>query len=93
MLGLLELLASQDAGLDEMFAAAKNVNAYWFPQQALEAAVYLQASRNMDFSQADPRLVTGKEFFSASGAGQVHASLQAGGLLPQTPTGGGGCSN
>ena len=74
-----------------MFTAAKYANAYWFPQQALETAVYLKADRDIDFAQADSRMVTGKELFSASGARQVHASLQSSGLLPQAPGNGGSC--
>lgn len=93
MLGLLELLASQGANVEGMFTAAKYVNAYWFPQQALMTAVYLKANQNVDFAQAAPRLVTGKDFFSASGAGQVYASLQSSGLLPQTPGNGGSCGS
>lgn len=93
MLGLLELLASQDASVDEMFAAAKYVNAYWFPQQTLETAIYLEAAQNADFAQADSRTVTGKEFFSASGASRVNASLRTAGLLPGPSGDGGSCGN
>jgi hypothetical protein len=57
MLGILELMASQGATVDEMFEAAKYVNAYWFPQQTLEAALYLKANQEIDFADADPRLV------------------------------------
>ncbi len=91
MLGLFQLLAAQDASVDEMFTAAKYVNAYWFPQQSLETAIYLKANQNIDFAQADPRMVTGQGFFSASGSGQVYASLQSSGLLPKAPDSGGGC--
>jgi hypothetical protein len=45
MLGILELMASQGATADEMFEAAKYVNAYWFPQQTLEAALYLKTNQ------------------------------------------------
>lgn len=93
MLGLLELMASEDASVDEMFAAAKYVNAYWFPQQALETAIYLKAIKNTEFAQADARLVTGNELFSGSGAGQVHALLQSDGLLPSAPGSGGSCGS
>ncbi len=34
MLGLLELMASQNTSVDEMFEAAKYVNAYWFCPRA-----------------------------------------------------------
>jgi len=93
MLGLLELMASRGASVDEMFEAAKYVNAFWFPQQNLETAMYLQAEQNMDFRDADPRLVVGREFSSASGARMVHQSLQSSGLLPQAPSQGGSCAN
>jgi len=93
MLGLLELMASQNASVDEMFEAAKYVNAYWFPQQALETAIYLKAHQDIDFSETDPRLIVSKEFSSASGAARVHESLQAGGLLQQSPDGPNGCTN
>ncbi len=91
MLGLLELMASQEASTDEMFEAAKYVNAFWFPQQALQTAIYLKASQNIDFANADARLVTGKDFFSGSGSGQVYASLQSSGLLPTAPGSSGSC--
>lgn len=93
MLGLLELMASQGASADEMFEAAKYVNAYWFPQQNLETAMYLKANQNMDFTDADARLVTGAEFSSGSGFAAIHQSLQTSGLLPQAPSQGGGCAN
>jgi hypothetical protein len=91
MLGLLELMASQDASTDQMFAAAKYVNAYWFPQQTLETAIFLKAKGNVDFAQADARVITGEQFFSASGSSQMHAMLQSEGLLPAAPDNGGGC--
>ena len=93
MLGILELMASQGATADEMFEAAKYVNAYWFPQQTLEAALYLKANQGMDFGNADPRLVVGQGMASASGAKMVHADLQSKGLLPQAAGQGGSCSN
>jgi hypothetical protein len=93
MLGLLELMASQGASVDEMFEAAKYVNAFWFPQQNLETAMYLNASQNMDFTDADARLVVGAEFASGSGSATVRQRLQAIGVLPQVPGQGGSCTN
>ena len=66
MLGLLELMASQGASVDEMFEAAKYLNAYWFPQQTLKTAIYLKADQGVDFAEADARLVVSKNFSSAS---------------------------
>ena len=93
MLGLLELMASQGATTDQMFEAAKYINAYWFPQQTLEAAIYLQTYMNVDFAQADARLVVGDTVSSASGANMVHQALQSNGLLKQTPGQGNSCTN
>ena len=93
MLGLLELMASQNASLDEMFKAAKYVNAYWFPQQNMEIAIYLKSNEGKDFVDADARLIVSDKFSSASGASMVHQSLQSSGLLEQTPSQGGSCAN
>lgn len=93
MLGLLELMASQGANTAELFQAAKYVNAFWFPQQALQTAIYLKSNQDVDYAQADPRLVSGQAFFSGSGSGRVYASLQSEGLLPKAPDGGGSCAN
>jgi hypothetical protein len=93
MLGLLELMASQEASVDEMLGAAKYVNAYWFPQSALETAIYLKAIRDVDFADADERLLVGKSLSSGSGSGMVHQWLQNSGLLAQAPGQGSGCSS
>src|SRR3990172_11844652 len=76
MLGLLELMASQGASVDEMFNAAKYVNAYWFPQQTLEIAIYLKANQKIEFADADAHVVVGKDYSSSSGTSIVHQALQ-----------------
>lgn len=91
MLGLLELMASQNATVDEMFEAAKYVNAFWFPQQMLETAMYFEATQNVNFADADARLVVGQAVFSGSGFRSVHQWLADNGLLQQAPSGGGSC--
>jgi len=93
MLGLLEWMASNGASADEMFQAAKYVNAFWFPQQALETAMYLKANQNTDFRDADPRLIVSAQFSSGSGSAAVRQQLQASGVLPQAPKQGGSCAN
>jgi hypothetical protein len=93
MLGLLELMASQDTSLEEMMQAAKYVNAFWFPQQALETAIFLEATQSTSFRDADPALVVGKEMHSGSGFAAVHQYLQSNGLLVQTPGSGSSCAN
>ena len=93
MLGLLELMASQGASTSQMFEAAKYVNAFWFPQQNLETALYLKSTQDMDFEDAEASLVTGASLSSGSGFAAVHQQLQASGLLPQAPNTGGSCAN
>jgi hypothetical protein len=91
MLGLLELLASKDATEAEMFATAKAVNGFWFPQQALETAVFFKAGRGLTYSEVDPRTAVGPEVFSGSGYQQVHQWLAMNDLLTQPQGGGNSC--
>ena len=91
MLGLLELMAFQGASIDEMFQAAKYINAFWFPQQTLEVAVAFKAAENLDFEQTDARLVVGQSMSSGSGFKAVHQWLAQNGILEQSPQVGGSC--
>jgi len=91
LLGLLELMASQGATVDQMFTAAKQVNAFWFPDQTLELATYFKAVEGKDFKAVDARRIVGREFSSGSGFNQVHQTLAAKGLLPQAPSSGQSC--
>jgi len=92
MLGLLELMASQNATADEMFAAAKYVNAFWYSQQMLEVATFFKAAQNVDFDQADARKVVSNKYSSGSGFQTVHQWLITNGLLELAPNSGGSCS-
>ena len=91
MLGVLELMASQEASVDQMFQAAKYVNAYWFPQQTLEMAVAFKTAKNVNFEQADARQMVGQSMSSGSGFQSVHQWLVQNGKLEQAPQGGGSC--
>lgn len=91
MLGLLELMASQDASVDEMFAAAKYANAFWFPQQTMEQAIFFKATRGVDFAEVDARQLVGPEASSGSGFRAVHQWLVENKLLDQVPNTGSNC--
>lgn len=91
MLGLLELMASQEATTDEMFTAAKQVNAFWFPQQTMELAAFFKATAGKTFDQIDPRQAVDANFASSDGFRQVHTWLATNGQLEQAPSQGGGC--
>jgi hypothetical protein len=91
MLGLLEVMAAQNATVDEMFKTAKYVNAYWYPQQTLELAIAFKAARSQDFAQVDGRELTSVKYSSGSGFKTVHQWLANNGLLQQGPGGGNNC--
>ena len=91
MLGLLELLAFQDATVDKMFEAAKYVNAYWFPQQTLEIALFHKTGQDLDFSKVDSQEVVGPTFSSGSGFQAVHQWLTENGVLEGTSGSGSSC--
>lgn len=91
MLGLLELMASQNATTDDMLTAAKYVTAFWYPQQMLEIAIAFKAGKNVDFIQADASSVISPQFASLSGFQSVHQWLSQNSLLEQAPNSGGSC--
>ncbi len=91
MLGLLELMASQNASSAEMFEAAKYVTAFWYPQQMLEIATAFKASDKQAFAQVDAKKLVSYQYSSISGYQAVHQWLSQNGLLQQAPSGGGSC--
>ena len=72
MLGLLELLASQNVSEKEMYKIALQVNSFWFPEQYATIARYLE-SKSRKLSTADPKEILGKEYSSASGFSRIAA--------------------
>lgn len=91
MLGLLELMASQGASADEMFAAAKYANAFWYPSQTLELAQYFKSAQNADFVDVDSKTLLSRNYSSSSGFETVHQWLADNGLLPGTTGSGSSC--
>jgi len=74
MLGLLELMASQGAGEEEMWDAALAVNSYWFPDTYQTIALY-KNQRGIAWSEVNPQEVLGYDFSSASGFAQIAAEV------------------
>jgi hypothetical protein len=91
MLGLLELMASQDASTKDMFVAAKYANAFWYPTQSIELAQFFKSTQNMDFADVDSQELVSRNYSSASGFKAVHEWLANNGQLPQTPGSGSSC--
>ncbi len=90
MLGLFELMASQGATTEELFEAAKYINAFWFPQQTFDVATYFKLTTGQDFAEVDGRTFVGPQFMSGQGWSTVRQWLKQNGQIEQVP-GGGGC--
>ena len=75
MLGFLELMASQNAGKEEMYRVALAVNSYWFPETYSAIAQFLQ-TKNFDWRKAEPKDLLGYNFSSASGYQQILSELK-----------------
>lgn len=74
MLGLLELLALQGAGEDEMYKVALQMNAFWFPDQYSTIAKYF-ASKGVKIQDVDPKEILGINYSSASGYAKIESAL------------------
>lgn len=84
MLGLLELMASQGVGEEEMYKVALQVNAYWFPDTYLTIAKYLE-SKGSSWQKADPKELLGINYSSSAGYQKILSQIS-----PPTQKGGGG---
>lgn len=91
MLGLLQVMAGQGVGVEEMFAAAKHVNLFWFPQQTSELALFFRQGLEQEFDEVDARLAVSMELASAGGAAAVGEWLREAGGADGTPAGGTRC--
>ncbi len=94
LLGLLELAASQGAGNEELYEMALVANAFWYPAQYVETAMYFEEMEKKPWSEVDPKIVLGKRYSSYSGwKSNVHAVLSNTDLLPGLlPQGNAGCA-
>ena len=84
MLGLLELMASQGVGEEEMYKVALQVNSYWFPNNYLTIATFLK-SKDIEWATVNPKEILGANFSSATANQQIAAQIT-------TPAQGGGSS-
>jgi len=91
MLGLMELMASQNATIEQMLDAAKHANAYWYPTQTVEQAIFFKNTTGKSYQDVDARLLLGPQYSSGSGFQAVHQYLAQNELLPQAPKSGGSC--
>lgn len=87
VLGLLELLASQGAGEDELYQAALVFNAYAFSDTYVTLAAYLTL-QGVSWADLPAQEILGDRYSSIQGARQIAASV---GPIPGAPVRGGSC--
>lgn len=91
LLGVLELMAANRATEDEMYDAAKYINAFWFPGNYYDIALYFKNKEGEDYKDVDARLVLAKDISSAFGVQTVKRWLTDNGIVEPPPRQGGGC--
>lgn len=89
LLGVLELLASKGASENQMFEAAKYINAYWFPTNYYDLAKYVKIKEGKSFTQIDPKIILGKNYSSATGYSTIKKWLEEKEGTAQNTSGGG----
>ncbi len=85
MLGLLELMASQGVGEEEMYIIALQVNSYWFPNNYQIVASFLE-SKGTKWKSVNPKDILSANFSSASAYQQILREVE-----PQESKGGVSC--
>jgi len=80
-LALTELMASQGATADEIFASLKRISPFWFPTQYHHLAMYFEQNGRGEWNDIDARLVMGQRYSSSGGWKQVNAWLEQSGTL------------
>ena len=91
LLGVLQLMASNSATEKEMYEAGKYFNAFWFPGNYYDLALYFQNKESKSFKDIDAKTLLSKDYSSASGWQSAKQWLADKGLIQQPPKQGGGC--
>jgi len=91
LLGVLQLMASNGASESQMFEAAKYFNAFWFPGNYYDLALYFKNKEGKSFKDIDAKTLLSKDYSSASGWQAAKQWLVDKGLVQQPPKQGGGC--
>lgn len=91
LLGVLQLMAGNDASEEEMYRAGKYFNAYWFPGNYYDLALYFKNKEGIKFSDIDAKLLLSSDFSSATGVQNIKKWLTQEGIVEEPPKTGGGC--
>ena len=88
MLGLIELMVSQNFSKEEIYKTALAFNVYWFPQTYLDIAYHFDKA-GQDYSKKSPKELLSKTFSSAMGYQTIREKL--GDIKWPALQGGGSC--
>lgn len=91
LLGILELMAKNNATENQMYEAGKYFNAFWFPGNYYDLALYFKNKEGKSFRDIPGQVVLSKDFSSASGWQQAKKWLTEKGIVEAPPKQSGGC--
>ncbi len=91
LLSVLQLMSANGATEKQLFEAAKYYNAFWFPSNYYDLALYFKNSQGKSFRDVPAEIILGKDYSSASGWSKVKKWLADKGIVEQPPEQGGSC--
>jgi hypothetical protein len=91
LLSILQLLASNGATENQMYEAGKYFNAFWFPGNYYDLALYFKNKEGKSFRDVPAEKILGKNYSSSSGWSAVKKWLADQGIIEQPPKSGGSC--
>ena len=91
LLGVLQLMARNGATERDMYEAGKYFNAFWFPGNYYDLALYFKNKEGKNFSDIDAEVLLSKDYSSATGVKIIKQWLSEQGLVEEPPKTGGGC--
>ena len=91
LLAVLQLMAGNNATEKQMFEAAKYYNAFWFPSNYYDLALYFKNKEGKKYSDVPAEVILGKNYSSSSGWSKAKKWLSDKGIIEAPPKTGGGC--
>lgn len=91
LLAVFQLMASNNATENQMYEAGKYFNAFWFPGNYYDLALYFKNKEGKSFKSIPAKIVLGKDYSSSSGSQTIKQWLAEKGLIQEPPKQGGGC--
>lgn len=91
LLAVLQLLAKNGATENQLYEAGKYFNAFWFPGNYYDLALYFKNKEGKSFQEIPGQIILGKDYSSASGWQRIKQWLADKGLIEKPPKQGGGC--